>query len=285
MGLDTRGDISIVEIIFYIPILATSLIITLRHGFSRRAGWIFLLILAIIRIVGSAIHLASENNQSNTTLRITYSVLEAAGLSPLIVATLGFLNTIALHAFDGDRAVTLILRLLGTTSIVALALVIAGGIKLANADNDISKLNSASTLRHVGAILFLVLFIFLALLHLYYWAQRDRIMEHRRKLLIGISLALPFLGVRVIYAVLSSYAPVDPNDTNGSLAKFSTSTGAWAIYLGMAVIMEFIVVLIYTFCGITIPMLNDHKQGSTTNDYMENGSYDWSEPMSRRNQV
>lgn len=47
MGLDTRGDISIVEIIFYIPILATSLIITLRHGFSRRAGWIFLLILAI----------------------------------------------------------------------------------------------------------------------------------------------------------------------------------------------------------------------------------------------
>ena len=47
MALDARGDIAIVQIVFYIPILFASLLITYRHGFARRAGWIFLLILSL----------------------------------------------------------------------------------------------------------------------------------------------------------------------------------------------------------------------------------------------
>lgn len=47
MGLDARGDIAIVQIVFYIPVLAASAIITFRHGFTRKEGWILLLILAL----------------------------------------------------------------------------------------------------------------------------------------------------------------------------------------------------------------------------------------------
>lgn len=46
MGLDGRGILSVVEIIFYIPVLVVSAILVLRHGFKRDLGWIFLFIFA-----------------------------------------------------------------------------------------------------------------------------------------------------------------------------------------------------------------------------------------------
>ena len=47
MGLNARGGTSLVEVIVYIPVLAISFVLVLRHGFRRRAGWIFLVILSI----------------------------------------------------------------------------------------------------------------------------------------------------------------------------------------------------------------------------------------------
>ncbi|KAK7682031.1 hypothetical protein QCA50_014995 [Cerrena zonata] len=258
MGIDARGGIAIVQIIFYIPILVASVIITLRHGFTKRAGWIMLLVLALIRIIGGAIHIASENNPSNDNLRITYSILEGAGLSPLLVATIGFLTTIAEHAFNENPLMEKGLRILGVMAIVGIVLIIVGGTQTASADGDISKLNQAMTLRHAGSIIFVVLFVLLVLVHLFFWANRRTILEHRRKLLIGISCALPFLGVRVIYGILSSYAPLIPTE-KGGLSQFSLSTGSWGIYLGMSVLMEFAAVLIYTFVGITTPLQRDNQ--------------------------
>ena len=46
-ALDERGDISIAIICVYVPISFLALLLTLRHGFSRQAGWISLLIFAI----------------------------------------------------------------------------------------------------------------------------------------------------------------------------------------------------------------------------------------------
>lgn len=47
MGLDARGIIAVVEIVIYIPILLLGLLLSLRHGFARKAGWISLVILAL----------------------------------------------------------------------------------------------------------------------------------------------------------------------------------------------------------------------------------------------
>lgn len=47
MALDPRGIISAVELVFYIPTAILVLILTLRHGFRRDAGWIFLLIFSL----------------------------------------------------------------------------------------------------------------------------------------------------------------------------------------------------------------------------------------------
>lgn len=47
MGLDARGIIAAVEIAIYIPVLIVGAFLSFRHGFTRKAGWIFLVILSI----------------------------------------------------------------------------------------------------------------------------------------------------------------------------------------------------------------------------------------------
>lgn len=47
MTLDPRGIISAVELVFYIPTALLTLFLTLRHGFRRDAGWIYLLIFSL----------------------------------------------------------------------------------------------------------------------------------------------------------------------------------------------------------------------------------------------
>jgi hypothetical protein len=83
------------------------------------------------------------------------------------------------------------------------------------------------------------------------------------QLLIAISSALPFLGIRVLYSVLSSYSgspiPNAESSTNSSLSKFNIINGDWRIYLVMGLIMEYVVVLVYTTAGSRIPLQDDYS--------------------------
>ena len=113
MGLDARGDISVAELVIYVPVLCVSILLVVRHGINKKLGWFFLVLLSIstifishishsvladtslVRIIGASTHIASElSSSSNTTLHIVYSIMEASGLSPLLLASLGFLETV-----------------------------------------------------------------------------------------------------------------------------------------------------------------------------------------------
>ncbi|KAI0080066.1 hypothetical protein K474DRAFT_1705077 [Panus rudis PR-1116 ss-1] len=275
MALDARGILSLVEIIIYLPVLFAGVVITLRHGFQRRAGWLFLLILAIIRIVGGSIHIAAEqSNPPNKTLFTVSLILESAGVSPLLLATLGFLSTITDHAFPDGRLARP-LRLLGVLAIVALALTIAGGTQASNATPQ--NPTAGLTLRHVGGILYMALYAALVLLHGYLWAARQNIMMHRRKLLVGVSAALPFLFVRVLYSVLSAFSPtLTAGQAANGLSKFNSISGSWPIYLIMSIVMEYIVIIIYCLVGITTPADRDEYAGAASD------ATDDDVPLSRR---
>ena len=78
---------------------------------------------------------------------------------------------------------------------------------------------------------------------------------------------LPFLAVRVLYGVLSAFAPysvtiVDGHaapsgPSNSGLSKFSITSPEWGIYLVMSVIVEYAAVLIYAVVGIVTPLGKD----------------------------
>lgn len=172
-------------------------------------------------------------------------------------------------------------RFLYLLGIAALVLSIYGG-SIITSDKP-STLKMSATLRHVGGILFAVLCFFLFLVHAMCWTDTDVLKPHRRmvckaidindisfswltrvtQLLAGISLALPFIVVRIVYSILSSYSgsPIPNSDSTGaqghSLSKFNMINGTWWIYLVMGLLMEYIAVCIYTIVGLMTPTQRD----------------------------
>ena len=74
------------------------------------------------------------------------------------------------------------------------------------------------------------------------------------QLLIGISCALPFLGVRTAYSILSSFAPSPFSGEHNALSDFNVVTGTWQALIFVAVIPEFCVVVIYCIAGTVLPL-------------------------------
>lgn len=264
--LDQRGDIAVAEIVVYIPILILSVILVIRNGFTRQAGWIYLVILSLIRIVGSCAAIASEYNTSSENLEITALSLESAGVSPLLLATLGFLRTICQDTLDRDPLIAKGLKLLPLAGTIALILAIVGGINSGTGSTQ-SSINQGLTLRHVGDIMFAVIFVLVVLLNGLCWANRGSIAYNRRVLLAGITGALPFVFVRVLYAVLSGFAPsLRGVNTDGQvvyvpstspLNTFYSLTGSWVAYLVMGVVPEFATMLVYITVGTRVRLERD----------------------------
>jgi hypothetical protein len=91
MKFNSRGGVSILELFIYFPSLIVAFIICSRHGFNRSSGWIFTLILCLIRIIGACCQLATYHDQSSGLLETAF-ILDSVGISPLLLATLGLLS-------------------------------------------------------------------------------------------------------------------------------------------------------------------------------------------------
>ena len=95
-----RETLSIVELVFYIPCLILSLILSRRHGFARQLGWIYLAIFAIIRGTGAVLQIA-ENSDGNSSLESGAVILSSIGLSPLLLCMCGLLKRVYVNGvFD-----------------------------------------------------------------------------------------------------------------------------------------------------------------------------------------
>ncbi|THH28052.1 hypothetical protein EUX98_g6137 [Antrodiella citrinella] len=277
-SLDARGGISAAQLVIYIPVLVLSAILVMRHGFRKQAGWIFLVILSLVRIVGSGAHIAAElSSDPSLGLIETFSILDNVGLSPLMMCTIGFLSTVGIGAFDNNKRVTVGLRLLGLLASVAMILTIVGAINIGEAKNQ-SDVNSAELYRHIGGILYGALFALVTLAHFFFWSHKDSIMMHRRTLLAGISAVLPLLFIRTAYSILSDFSPsAVPGTTapTNALSKFSSTTGTWWIYLAMSVACEVLVVIIYLVVGMSVPVSQEYDSvPDDRNDYALHNTYD-----------
>src|SRR6267154_5186219 len=117
MALDTQGILAAVTIVMYVPFLFLSFKVVSKYGFSRGAGWILLLVfcisrsfvmlysshrfdfvISLVRVLGGSLLVAAENvTPVSTGLYIGGYALEASGLSPLLLCTLGLLQTMYVH--------------------------------------------------------------------------------------------------------------------------------------------------------------------------------------------
>lgn len=91
MAIGADGIVSIVELIVYIPALIAAIIVCSRHGIHRSSGWIYTIILCVVRIAGAICQLLTINNQSDGLLKATI-IIDSIGISPLLLATLGIIS-------------------------------------------------------------------------------------------------------------------------------------------------------------------------------------------------
>lgn len=87
-----------------------------------------------------------------------------------------------------------------------------------------------------------------------------------------MTCALPFLGLRIIYLIGSSFAPTNETFVDGKavfsqpgnslLDKFNSTTGSWGLYLVLSVLTELIVVIIYIWTGLSVPKETQYSRGA-----------------------
>lgn len=156
----------------------------------------------------------------NTTLYEVAYILESVGLSPLLLATLGFLRTMYVFSFSRVEIFQILImfssvdqqdgryvrlwRILGLLNTIALIISIIGGTDLTSSDS--SKLSQANTYRRVSTILFFVLYLVLAGIHVMCWMKSGSLMKHRRKVSC-LYMLRPFIS-SVSHALVGSSSSV-----------------------------------------------------------------------------
>lgn len=186
-----------------------------------------------------------------------------------------------------------ILRVVGLFGLVGLALCLAGGVL--GAKPDAANQTIPTVLRRAGVCIYAAMYLFLFATHIGTWTYRWHLRSYRRsvsvhssikyfgrlhqcsayslfsippsrilfpQLLFGISVALPFLGARIAYAVISEWSSEDlygdKLSSNKTLANLNPIHGNWILYLVLGPIMEYCVAAIYLFSS-TILASKKHR--------------------------
>lgn len=139
----------------------------------------------------------------------------------------------------------LIFQLISTVSLAALILGIYGGIQLADQTGatNYTHLNSYSK---AAVIIFTVIFVVVCLMFLVLATKVSHVPDGEKRLLVAVTLSLPFLVIRYTYALLADFA----QDT-----RFNSFFGNATYYLCMAVLTEFVVIFICEIAGFTLRVI------------------------------
>ncbi|KAF2677625.1 hypothetical protein K458DRAFT_377896 [Lentithecium fluviatile CBS 122367] len=238
MGFTKQSGVSVLELILYFPALAVAAIVCKRHGFNRSSGFIFTLVLCIVRITGACCQLAMNHSSSKGLIEAVL-ILESVGLSPLLLATLGLLSRCAdsiVPTSSKGMFSAIHFRIVQLVITLGMILSIAGGTSSITP----SGVYQPQTTSKAGIILYLLALIALAMIGIFTAIQLSSGPKDDRRIAWVAMLALPFISIRLIYAFLAVFS---------NNKRFYPATGSVVIHLFMAVLEEFVVVVMFLGVG------------------------------------
>ena len=266
MKFNSRGGVSIFELFIYIPAIVVAVIVCSRHGFGRSSGWLFTLILCLVRIIGACCQLATYHSETKGLLEAVV-ILDSIGISPLLLATLGLLSRWQacphIHVLPNANVIisadsigqtssgvfnALHFRILQLLITVGLILCIVGG----TSSTSSTGVYQPQTTTKVGIVLYLIAFIALGLIAAVTTYKLSNAPSGEKRLVWAVIIALPFILVRLIYSLISVFS----HDRH-----FNLITGSVAILVVMAVLEEMAVVLIYLVIGWKTDTLTPTNRG------------------------
>ncbi|KAJ5085776.1 hypothetical protein N7532_010547 [Penicillium argentinense] len=244
MPSSTEG-LELAQLAFYVLTSLPAIYCLIRHGRIGLLGWIYVFAMCGLRLVGNGIayHSLSTTGEPNRAA----SIISGIGLSPLLLAALGILHE-ANHSIQSTLP-----AILSGFGMLIPHIVIGGGIGLAAASG------SHTVLLKVGLIVFATgwsMVVALVLVSAKANATHRRLGKERKvwfatpisakdssnesnvKLLFGIMIALPLIGIRLIYAIVVAFKYGSP------------SGGSLAVEVIFGTLPEFLVMITYLSAGI-----------------------------------
>ncbi|KAH8895105.1 hypothetical protein GQ53DRAFT_779885 [Thozetella sp. PMI_491] len=261
-ALTELNAIAVAQICFFALSLGIAILLASRHGFGRNAGWLYLIVFSVARVLGAAFALATINDPTNLSLIAGAATLQSIGLAPLILVMLALLGRVqeSIRLTRSTLVNGRVLRIIQLVVIVGLVLGIVGGSELSsivtdayshpNPDGSISY-NVPSESR-AGTALMIVGFAFVVMLALYTGTQIRDAQAGEKRLLLAVAVAIPFVLVRLIFAAIGTLG----SDSN--FRSFGGGPNYVHYYLGMAVIVEMIPVAIFEAVGLTLQKKAGH---------------------------
>ena len=255
MTLTIYNKISIIDLIFFLPALAVAGLLTYRHGFHRSTGWIYLVLLSLMRIIGSSMQLATIKQPDDTSILVGAQTLQNTGLSPLILTILGLVMRVLQAIPEKSRPRlpnTQTLRMSQVIVVVGLILIIVGGVNIGDEiSNALTKRQSISytvpSESKAGIALLIVGYVLVGLSAAGLALSISSVPSGEKRLILAIFAAMPFVLVRLIYSCMSTF-----DSSNSNYRQYGGSTNAGYYVLGMCTVMEIASVLIFETVGLTL---------------------------------
>ncbi len=239
-SFDTYDGLAVAQIILYVVFLAGAVFLCLKHGFLKSAGWRYLLVLGLVRIIGSALRLATISAPTDQNLYVGWLVLNGLGLGPLILMLLGLLSRTfeSMRRNGHDVVKPLFHRAIQTLMLVAMILLIVGGFSstFTVGAGGAPQVSYAETSK-VGSGLMIGVFVLLCLETLLALLNQGYVTQGEHRIVFAVVACLPFVLVRLVYSELLVFAHV--------------RSTAW-LMLAMEVVMEAIVVVICEALGFSL---------------------------------
>ncbi|MCJ1399121.1 hypothetical protein MMC11_002323 [Xylographa trunciseda] len=234
--------LAVATIVIYLVLIQPVIYCLWKHGRHGILGWLALQSFCLLRIIGNIVLVHAEaTNTSNTNALLISNV----GLSPLLLATVGFLHEArrARNPSLGRKLEWGLVIQYHFAVTIALILIIVGVVNLEN-----GTLNTTTTsLLQAGAAVLIVCWAALVLWTRLSMREQGKDLDATAytdgtKLLYAVLIALPLVAVRLIYAVVSLLMEV-----NGTGSGFTTSVAAKVL---MSVVPEMLATIVFVVAGV-----------------------------------
>ena len=188
--------------------------------------------------------LATISKPDDAALYTGSAILQIIGLSPLELAALGLISRCldSIHKSVNTFLDTRILKLVELVIVVGLILGIVGGIDASNSFQS-TGVYQLGTLNKAGTGLFIVSYLGIVLATILTSFSISHAEHGEKRLLVGVAISLPFLLIRLIYSCMSTFT---------KNKNFNLLEGNVTVLLCVALIEEFIVVVVYEVIGLTL---------------------------------
>lgn len=82
-------------------------------------------------------------------------------------------------------------------------------------------------------------------------SQRLRLPRLEARLILAVGIALPLIAVRLLYSIIAEF---------GNNSDFSPVGGSIGVSVGMSIVEEFLVVIVYVAVGYTLQSVNEQER-------------------------